>query len=290
MHLPLTEDWRDPAFRNYVQFRKDTSQNVARMIYEHIKKIRPDIGVMLRFDTSDLMRGEVNGGHWASRRHRRAEQAPWPGVGGTNRSSRAAAFRSYPHRRRHGTLQPVAATNSSPKWCSTPTTDVLDVVISKYKTGTPARGLHHVIITSDSPSSMCSRPTRFIIEHHQRPSKGYTGVVSLHFRDAATCGAAFPSVVHCCIMVMCAATVAVGFCYRHLEDEIDQYGEASYGDENRALASSRRMMMDQRVEQSFSLKSLGDEGGTGLQKTMLLWLIRLLSLCVTGGRDLEGGR
>lgn len=164
MHLPLTEDWRDPAFRNYVQFRKDTSQNVARMIYEHIKKIRPDIGVMLRFDTSDLMRGEVNRavdrelpewGHWSG------EQARWMAAFGRGKpySSTLVHFIDIPYR-----------FSADGEGCQG--------LRLAQQLANGAQPDYYVLGTLDQEDTKPYAKVRELFSHHEKDSTYYTGCAS----------------------------------------------------------------------------------------------------------------
>jgi hypothetical protein len=45
-HLPEREDFTDPAFADYLQFKKRTSAAVSKHIYDTVKRLRPQVGVM----------------------------------------------------------------------------------------------------------------------------------------------------------------------------------------------------------------------------------------------------
>lgn len=44
--LPEREDFSDPAYADYLQFKRRTSQEAAQRIYDTVKAVRPDTGVM----------------------------------------------------------------------------------------------------------------------------------------------------------------------------------------------------------------------------------------------------
>lgn len=101
--LPLAENWDDPVFLKYVEFRRRTSRDVAAQIHAVAKRVRSETGVMLRFDASDLIRMEVNRavdrplpewGHWAG------EQAKWAASFGKGKpySSTIVHFIDIPYR------------------------------------------------------------------------------------------------------------------------------------------------------------------------------------------------
>jgi hypothetical protein len=78
--LPREENWDDPVYQKYIEFKRVTVLEVAKAIIETIRRVRPETGIMLRTDDSDIIRLEVNRdlerelpewGYWAG------EQAKW---------------------------------------------------------------------------------------------------------------------------------------------------------------------------------------------------------------------
>lgn len=58
--LPLVEDYNDPAYRDYIEFRHKTSSELSERIYRFIKSRWPNIRVMFNSKYSDIIRMEVN--------------------------------------------------------------------------------------------------------------------------------------------------------------------------------------------------------------------------------------
>ncbi len=101
--LPLQEDWSNPVFLKYAEFRRRTCEDVALQIMKTVKETRPAVGVMMRYDGSDLIRWEVNRsldralpewGHWSG------EQAKWAAAFGKGRPfcSTTTHFIDIPYR------------------------------------------------------------------------------------------------------------------------------------------------------------------------------------------------
>lgn len=58
--LPEREDFSDPAYADYLQFKRRTSQAASKRMYETVKELRPDCGVMGNgHGTFDFMRLEI---------------------------------------------------------------------------------------------------------------------------------------------------------------------------------------------------------------------------------------
>lgn len=101
--LPTVEDWDDPIYRDYIEFKRITAEEVAKAVYQTIKRVRPSVGVMLRSDHSDIIRLEVNRAldrplpewsFWAG------EQAKWSASFGDGKpySSSTVHFVDIPYR------------------------------------------------------------------------------------------------------------------------------------------------------------------------------------------------
>ncbi|MGE5528109.1 MAG: hypothetical protein ACM3X6_03095 [Patescibacteria group bacterium] len=103
LELPSPETRDGPAFRAYIEFRRNVSVEAAARFYEIAKETRPSAGVMQRFEDSDLLRLEVNRSlnrplpewwHWSG------EQAKWAASFGRGKpySSAIVHFLDYPYR------------------------------------------------------------------------------------------------------------------------------------------------------------------------------------------------
>jgi hypothetical protein len=57
--LPLREDFSDPAYRDYLEFQEWTTADLAEKIYDTVKSVDPDVGVMGHEHRCDLLRYEV---------------------------------------------------------------------------------------------------------------------------------------------------------------------------------------------------------------------------------------
>ena len=101
--LPREENWQDPVYQKYIEFKRITVLEVAQAISETIRRTRPETGIMLRTDDSDIIRLEVNRaldrelpewGYWAG------EQAKWSASFGKGRPycSATVHFIDIPYR------------------------------------------------------------------------------------------------------------------------------------------------------------------------------------------------
>jgi Hypothetical glycosyl hydrolase 6/Beta-galactosidase trimerisation domain len=69
--LPQSEDFSNPAYRDYLEFQERTSAARSQQIYDTVKRVRPTAGVMLGRATADFMRLELQ-------RVVRRPQPEWP--------------------------------------------------------------------------------------------------------------------------------------------------------------------------------------------------------------------
>jgi len=58
--LPLVEDYDDPSYKDYIEFRHRTVEELCERVYSFIKEQWPNIGVMFNSRHSDIIRMEVN--------------------------------------------------------------------------------------------------------------------------------------------------------------------------------------------------------------------------------------
>lgn len=59
MDLPKVENFSDPAYGAYLQFKDRTADELRTRIYHHIKQLRPDLAVTGERGASDLIRTEI---------------------------------------------------------------------------------------------------------------------------------------------------------------------------------------------------------------------------------------
>ncbi|MEZ2130999.1 MULTISPECIES: hypothetical protein [unclassified Sinorhizobium] len=57
--LPLKEDFSDPAYADYLEFKERTSLDLRSKVYKHIKKVNPKVAMTGHRGDSDLIRMEV---------------------------------------------------------------------------------------------------------------------------------------------------------------------------------------------------------------------------------------
>lgn len=58
--LPKVEDPDDPVYKDYIEFRHKTVEDLTKRVYEFIKSHWPNVGVMFNSKHSDIIRMEVN--------------------------------------------------------------------------------------------------------------------------------------------------------------------------------------------------------------------------------------
>ncbi|PRX04713.1 UNVERIFIED_ORG: beta-galactosidase-like protein [Martelella mediterranea] len=101
--LPEREDFSDPAYADYLKFQDRSAMDLSARIYDHIKQLKPEIGVTGGRGKSDLIRLEIQRfifrepPEWP---YQPGEQARWARAfgQGKNASSTSTNFVDYPWR------------------------------------------------------------------------------------------------------------------------------------------------------------------------------------------------